>query len=110
MALLDTLMRRGVEDAEAELETAFYSSMANEERVAAYRERVGHINALEDDIEELSDEALATLAAVLMLCEGRCEWGTELIVLIVLLLKADGGLWPIGLLPTIIRVWGACAA
>ena len=58
MALLDTLRRRG-EQEEDVVDNAFYNSAKNEQKIAEYRTRVERINALEDDIEELSDEALA---------------------------------------------------
>ena len=54
----------------------------------------------------LSDEALAALASLLMAIERHGEWPPELhLVLIVLLAKSDGGFRPIGLFPTLIRVW-----
>ena len=57
-SLLDTLRRRG-EVTEEVIDTAFFSSTTNEDRVTAYTARVARINALEDDIELLSDEELA---------------------------------------------------
>ena len=54
----------------------------------------------------LSDEAIAALAELLMTIERSGEWPPELnLVLIVLLAKSDGGFRPIGLFPTVIRVW-----
>ena len=58
MALLDTLMRRGVEGGSEE-DSAFYNGAKNAERITAYSTRVEKINGMEDSIEELSDEALA---------------------------------------------------
>ena len=62
MALLDTLMRRGVED-ETEVNNAYFNTKANNARIAKYRERVERINALEDSIEALDDEELAAKTA-----------------------------------------------
>jgi hypothetical protein len=54
----------------------------------------------------LSDSALSALARILMAAEALGAWGQAVsLVLIVLLPKPDGGLRPIGLFPTIIRVW-----
>ena len=54
----------------------------------------------------LSDEALQALCVLLMAIELHGTW-PELVrlVLIVLLPKPDGGRRPIGLLPTLVRVW-----
>ena len=62
MALLDTLMRRGVED-ETEVNNAYFNTKANNARIAKYRERVERINALEDSMEALDDEELAAKTA-----------------------------------------------
>ena len=54
----------------------------------------------------LSDDALNALASFISKIEQCGECGDALdLVLIVLLAKSDGGLRPIGLFPTIIRVW-----
>ena len=54
----------------------------------------------------LSDDALTSLAVHMTKMETCGEWGEALnLVLIVLLTKSDGGLRPIGLFPTVIRVW-----
>ena len=54
----------------------------------------------------LSDSALACLANMLMQFEAVGHWGVHpFVVLIVLLNKSDGGLRPIGLFPSIIRIW-----
>ena len=54
----------------------------------------------------LSDVALLALALLLTCFEALGEWTRALdLVLIVLLPKADGGFRPIGLFPTIIRLW-----
>ena len=54
----------------------------------------------------LSDEAMEALATLLSKMERTGTWTKELnLVLVVLLAKPDGGFRPIGLLPTIIRVW-----
>ncbi len=58
MAVLDSMLRRG-SAAETEADSAFYSAADNEAAVGAYQERVERINAMEDAIEELSDEDLA---------------------------------------------------
>ena len=54
----------------------------------------------------LSDEALTALAKLLAAMERNGQWADSLnLVLIVLLAKEDGGFRPIGLFPTVIRVW-----
>ena len=54
----------------------------------------------------LSDQALSALACLFIAFESAGHWTSALnLVLIVLLAKADGGFRPIGLFPTIIRVW-----
>ena len=54
----------------------------------------------------LSDESIAALAKILMVMGKRGEWCEALnMVMIVLLAKEGGGFRPIGLFPTIIRVW-----
>ena len=54
----------------------------------------------------LSDEAIHALCQLLMAIELVGAWPALIrLVLIVLLPKADGGRRPIGLLPTIVRVW-----
>jgi hypothetical protein len=54
----------------------------------------------------LSPSALAALAALFMAFEKLGQWCDALdLVLIVLLPKADGGRRPIGLFPTLIRIW-----
>ena len=54
----------------------------------------------------LSDGALGALAVILMACERDGCWPLGIwFVLIVLLPKPDGGLRPIGLFPTVVRIW-----
>jgi hypothetical protein len=54
----------------------------------------------------LSGEALLALAVLFRMFENCGHWGEVIdLVLIVLLPKADGGFRPIGLFPTIVRVW-----
>ena len=54
----------------------------------------------------LSDEALQALARLYTAFELVGDWASIInLVLIVLLPKSDGGLRPIGLFPTIIRIW-----
>ena len=54
----------------------------------------------------LSDGALGALAVILMACERVGCWPHGIwVVLIVLLPKPDGGLRPIGLFPTVVRIW-----
>ena len=54
----------------------------------------------------LSDEALDALCRLLMAIELHGEWPEAIRdILIVLLPKSDGGRRPIGLLPTVVRVW-----
>ena len=67
---------------------------------------VGIDNIAPRALERLSDEALQALASVLNACELNGNWGQcNALVLTVLLPKADGGLRPVGLLPTAIRIW-----
>ena len=57
-------------------------------------------------LARLSDEALMALARILAAAEALGAWGQAVsLVLIVLLPKPDGGLRPIGLFPTIVRLW-----
>ena len=57
-------------------------------------------------ILRLSDEALEALFKILMAMERNGRWDESLqLVMIVLLGKEDGGFRPIGLFPTVIRVW-----
>ena len=57
-------------------------------------------------IARLSNEALQALCDILMHMERSGDWDNSLrLVLIVLLAKDDGGFRPIGLFPTIIRIW-----
>ena len=57
-------------------------------------------------ILRLSSEALAALVTLLVAFEALGHWAHALdLVLIVLLPKTDGGLRPIGLFPTIVRLW-----
>ena len=58
----------------------------------------------------LSPQARAALCRILTFCEAVGSWGRNLIVLIVLLPKPDGGLRPIGLFAAIIRLWGRARA
>ena len=59
----------------------------------------------------LSDAALLALIALLRACEACGCWGANaFVVLIVLLPKPDGGLRPIGLFPSMIRIWGRARA
>ena len=57
-------------------------------------------------IARLPDQMLDELAALLMMAEDTGDWSTAIsLVLIVLLPKDGGGFRPIGLFPTLIRVW-----
>ncbi len=57
-------------------------------------------------VARLSEQALLALATLFLLFEQTGTWTNALnLVLIVLLPKPDGGFRPIGLFPTIIRVW-----
>jgi len=57
-------------------------------------------------ILRLSEPGLVALAALFLAFEKLGSWCSSLdLVLIVLLPKSDGGLRPIGLFPTIIRLW-----
>ena len=67
---------------------------------------VGSDNVGPRACSRLSDAALGALAAILMACERTGCWPIDLwVVLIVLLPKPDGGLRPIGLFPTPVRIW-----
>ena len=57
-------------------------------------------------MSRLSDEGVAALSHIYSRLEAMGEWTAVLnLVLIVLLPKLDGGLRPIGLFPTLIRLW-----
>ena len=57
-------------------------------------------------ITRLSAAGICALAALFMAFEAKGDWCQVLnLVLIVLLPKSDGGLRPIGLFPTVIRLW-----
>ena len=57
-------------------------------------------------IARCSDAAISCLIHLLALAERRGKWPSIVgIILIVLLPKSDGGRRPIGLFPTLIRVW-----
>ena len=60
-------------------------------------------------ILRLSDEGIEALARILTAIErtGEWPWFTQL-VMTVLIPKSDGGLRPIGLFPTLYRVWMRC--
>ena len=67
---------------------------------------VGVDNVSPRALDRLSDEAIEALISVLHACERTGKWGEcNALVMIVLLPKADGGVRPIGLLPTTVRVW-----
>ena len=54
----------------------------------------------------LSEEARAMLLHIFLAAEALGAWSEALdLVLIILLPKPDGGLRPIGLFPTMIRLW-----
>ena len=60
-------------------------------------------------LARLSDPTLARLAALLHAAERLGQWPPSMrLVSIVLLPKPDGGRRPIGLFPTIVRVWMRC--
>mmetsp|Transcript_5992 Transcript_5992/g.9982 ORF Transcript_5992/g.9982 Transcript_5992/m.9982 type:complete len:1029 (-) Transcript_5992:151-3237(-) len=60
--IIDTLGRRGY-DYEVEISNEWYNNKDNEKLLKKYQQRVEKINALEDDIEELSDEQLIAKTA-----------------------------------------------
>ena len=67
---------------------------------------LGVDNASPRAFARLSDDSLAALAQLLMKIEKTGVWPPSLnLVLIVLLAKGDGGFRPIGLLPSVIRIW-----
>eukprot|EP00973_Karenia_brevis_P027793 3830329-Karenia_brevis.AAC.1 len=67
---------------------------------------VGGDNIAPRAISRLSDALLIWLCVILTASEALGTWPTVLhLVLIVLLPKADGGQRPIGLFPTLIRIW-----
>ena len=58
-------------------------------------------------VARLSLDLLTRLAVILSLTESSGDWPEAIkLVLIVLLPKPDGGRRPIGLLPTLVRIWG----
>ena len=72
---------------------------------------VGMDNIAPRALTRLSAEAIQALAHLLRQLEKLGHWTDALdLVLIVLIPKADGGLRPIGLLPTVIRVWSRARA
>ena len=57
-------------------------------------------------ISRLSDNSISALAKILTAVEKQGDWPDALkLVLTVLIPKSDGGLRPIGLFPTIVRLW-----
>ena len=67
---------------------------------------VGVDNTAPRALDRLTDAALEALIDILHRCEKEGEWGKcNALVLTVLLPKPDGGVRPIGLLPTPIRIW-----
>ena len=67
---------------------------------------LGADNAAPRAFARLSDEAMLALCTLFSLCEVSGTWAEVIqLVLIVLLPKADGGLRPIGLFPTVVRIW-----
>ena len=67
---------------------------------------VGADNIAPRAILTLSNEGLQALAALLNLVEEEGKWPDEIDpVVIVLLAKSDGGHRPIGLFPTLVRLW-----
>ena len=67
---------------------------------------VGADNISPRALARLSDEAIDALIELYSKLEEAGTWSDELdLVLIVLLGKSDGGRRPIGLFPTLIRVW-----
>ncbi len=80
-------------------------------RTFPYDTGLGADNVAPRAIERLSDDMLQRLAQLLSDFECAGCWARTLrLVLTVLLPKTDGGRRPIGLFPTIVRVWmRACA-
>ena len=67
---------------------------------------LGHDNFSPRAVSRLSPAAINALAELFIAFEKFGEWADALdLVLIVLLPKNDGGYRPIGLFPTIIRIW-----
>ena len=67
---------------------------------------VGVDNVSPRALDRLSDEAINALISVLHACERTGKWrDCNALVMTVLLPKPDGGVRPIGLLPTTVRVW-----
>ena len=67
---------------------------------------LGHDNISPRALARLSDSALIDLSALFAAFESLGGWCEVLnLVLIVLLPKSDGGFRPIGLFPTVIRIW-----
>ena len=57
-------------------------------------------------LDRLSDEAIEAFIGILHACERTGQWGEcYALVMTVLLPNPDGGVRPIGLLPTTVRVW-----
>ena len=95
----------------AEEECCFQSELLADALVAAACSfpadtGLGMDNIAPKALGRLSRAAMEALAHLLGQLEHLGQWTEALdLVLIVLLPKADGGLRPIGLLPTVIRVW-----
>ena len=59
----------------------------------------------------LSDEALSSLADILVVCEELCSWPSQTWQLVLFLAaKPDGGKRPLVLFATLYRVWECCRA
>ena len=72
---------------------------------------VGADNVAPRAVARLSHELLKALCAVLMATELLGAWPKRLwLVLIVLLPKPDGGRRPIGLFPSLLRIWSRARA
>ena len=58
-------------------------------------------------LKRLPREMLDELGRILMEAERKGSWGEAMgVVITALIPKGGGGLRPIGLLPTIVRIWG----
>ena len=67
---------------------------------------IGTENVSPRAFARLSSTTLANLALLLTICEREGMWPAQLaLVLIILLPKLDGGRRPIGLFPSIVRLW-----
>jgi hypothetical protein len=103
-----SVYRSGIEpnDACPELDTLTATSIRIAASTFPLSTGLGCDNTAPRALCRLSDDLLDALGRVFKACERAGVWGEVIkLVMIVLLDKPDGGRRPIGLFPTIVRVW-----